>query len=354
MKFSVPVKPSTSSQVGMSFSLFPMLETDTMDRSRGSPTPWEGIFVALLIGIFVGIELNCSLSFGSNAKKNVAYNSEDSIVVSSPDQYSLAYEQSNGFFLRSISNHEWKLRQAAARNATFHRYVGHPRRHWEKPNLWYYNNYDPIFSCPFAKRVRGIGDGPKWTCDPHQLKRLAYSRKEANQPPCLLYSIGSNGNYQWEDGMYEETDGLCEIHVFDYSQNYTRRKNKDMNIYFHQWGLRGSGQLDRGGIWKTMPQIIRELGHESRTIDVLKIDCEGCEWDSFQDWIDLDIRQILIETHSLPQNKSLGLKFFDAFIQNHFAMFSKEVNPWGGGQHVEFSYIKLHPDFLGHTVQNIQ
>lgn len=151
--------------------------------------------------------------------------------------------------------------------------------------------------------------------------------------------------------MYEETDGLCEIHVFDFSQNYTRQKNADRNIHFHRWGLYGSGQATRGAVWKTLPQIMQALGHQGRTIDIFKVDCEGCEWDCFQDWIGLDIRQILIETHALPENKSLGLQFFDSFVQNNFVMFSKEVNPWGGGQYVEFSYIKLHPDFLAGAFQ---
>lgn len=152
--------------------------------------------------------------------------------------------------------------------------------------------------------------------------------------------------------MVQETDGLCEIHVFDYSQNYTRSKNSDLNIHFHQWGLQGS-DAPEDGAWKSIQQIMRALGHESRTIDILKIDCEGCEWESFRDWIGLDIRQILIETHSLPKNKTLGLQFFDSFVENHFAMLSKEVNPWGGGQYVEFSYIKLHPSFFGDIFQNV-
>ncbi len=356
-----------SPSISFSRTMPELYKIDRNRRAVGSTTTtythFEGLLMALLIGVLVGVELNCSFSLERTSEIDHAdhfslistWQRTRTHVSSSESEYnySLAYEQSNGFFFQSITNQEWKLRQQAVRNATFHRYVDHPRRHWEKPNLWYYNNYDPIFSCPMTKRVRGIGDGPKWTCDPHQLKRIAYARKEANAPPCLLYSIGSNGNYQWEDGMYEETDGLCEIHVFDYSQNYTRHKNSGRNIHFHQWGLHGTRKPQRGALWKTMPEIIAALGHQDRVIDILKIDCEGCEWDTFQDWIDLDIRQILIETHSLPQNKSLGLNFFDAFLQNHFVMFSKEVNPWGGGECVEFSYIKLQSNFFKDATENV-
>jgi hypothetical protein len=41
--------------------------------------------------------------------------------------------------------------------------------------------------------------------------------------------------------------------------------------------------------------------------------------------------------------------FFDAFTDNNFAMFSKDTNIFGGGIGVEFSYVKLHPDFWGST-----
>jgi hypothetical protein len=91
-------------------------------------------------------------------------------------------------------------------------------------------------------------------------------------------------------------------------------------------------------------------------IDIFKIDCESCEWANYKDWISADIRQILIENHGVPSpftgNKwhhesMLVSDFYDAFRDNHFAMFSKEVNVYGGGNCIEFSYIKLHPDFWG-------
>ena len=46
-----------------------------------------------------------------------------------------------------------------------------------------------------------------------------------------------------------------------------------------------------------------------------------------------DIRQILIETQGLPSPR------------DRKAMFSKEINPLGGGAAVEFGFVKLRPDF---------
>ena len=168
------------------------------------------------------------------------------------------------------------------------RYHGtNPARHYNNPALWYYNNYNPIFNCPFAKRVWGVGDGPKWVCDPHRLQVQAERRQAKGEagPHCLIYSVGSNGNYEFEDGMYQINGNACEIHIFDFSANYTRDKNSERNMHFHQIGLQGTQQNrqpSRGGVFMSFPQILKHLGHEGRTIDIFKIDCEGCEWDTYR------------------------------------------------------------------------
>jgi hypothetical protein len=81
------------------------------------------------------------------------------------------------------------------------------------------------------------------------------------------------------------------------------------------------------------------------------------------DWINTDIRQILIETHELPRVDkptvtSYGTlpamrasDYFDAFKQAGFVLFNKEVNSaWGEGKCVEWSYLKLHADFFGDSI----
>ncbi len=91
---------------------------------------------------------------------------------------------------------------------------------------------------------------------------------------------------------------------------------------------------------------------------------EGCEWHTYKDWIKEDIRQILIETHELPfphmvrPTEQFGPlpqmganEYFDAFEENGFVMFAKEINSpnWNGfvgGRCSEWSYIKMAPEFL--------
>jgi hypothetical protein len=84
---------------------------------------------------------------------------------------------------------------------------------------------------------------------------------------------------------------------------------------------------------------------------------------TYKDWINTDIRQILIETHELPWidkptvtmygtfPKMRASDYFDAFKQAGFVLFSKEANSaWGLGKCVEWSYLKLHTDFLGDSI----
>ena len=90
---------------------------------------------------------------------------------------------------------------------------------------------------------------------------------------------------------------------------------------------------------------MEKLGHTGYAIDILKIDCEFCEWFSYKDWLspNLDVRQLLLETHNLPtpvENPQSGKgghwfpastnvmpsQFFDAIEAAGFAMYSKEPN----------------------------
>jgi hypothetical protein len=219
----------------------------------------------------------------------------------------------------------------------------------------------PDFTCPYKRRVGGHGDGPKWTCSPHRL----LERKD-----CLIYSIGSEGDYLFEENVIRVLGSLhCEIHVFD-PGDYARiggdpEKN---NIHYHQWGLKSSydntysAEITKNALKGAAPAMMtfqetqKVLGHEGRTIEIFKINCEKCEWANYKDWISADIRQVLIQTHGVPSpvsgnqwyHKSMQVSdFFDAFTENNFAMFSKEVVPYSGGNCIEFGFVKLHSDFWG-------
>ena len=55
-------------------------------------------------------------------------------------------------------------------------------------------------------------------CDPHRIKKLAEARKlnDPNHPGCVIYSIGSNGDFSFEQGLQNEVgENVCEFHIID-------------------------------------------------------------------------------------------------------------------------------------------
>jgi Methyltransferase domain len=275
----------------------------------------------------------------------------------------LANYESFGYF-DDIDDTTWKRHQDRARNEPTYFNPQQPYQRTTEPALWLLSNVDPMFACPNIRRVGGRGDGPKWTCDPHRL---------AEKPDCLIYSVGSRGVYRFEDGIINilkantkqsdvstttENEWLpnCEIHVFDPNPSYGRANDPiKKNIHYHAIGLKSSYEpFDYGPFPKTFEflsfqDIQKRLGHENRRIDVFKIDCEGCEWLTYLDWLqpNVDIRQILMETHFIKGSAS---EFFDRFFDLGYLPYSKEANTHPQlkypGQLFEWGFIKLHPNFL--------
>lgn len=212
---------------------------------------------------------------------------------------------------------------------------------------------------------------------------------------CLVYSVGSNGDFRFEEGFQKRLPGACEIHTFDFT-NYAGRVPPGKNIFFHHWGLKPSYNETRNyklsrfpqnippnKPFKTFQETVKELGHEGRPIDVFKIDCEGCEWSTYKDWIGADLRQILVEVHMVP---AIAQDFFSdlqkagyvtyvsllswlvlrtwylhgmmyisttnrSFLVScfSFALFLQHKEPnieYGGGECVEYGMLKLSTEFV--------
>lgn len=282
-----------------------------------------------------------------------------SISPSHDSYYGLAKHESFGFF-DDIDYSTWQFHRERARGESMYIHPENPSDGLENPAIWLMHNVDPIFTCPNLRRVGGRGDGPKWVCDPHRLRTL---------PDCLVYSVGSGGLYLFEDGLVDlllksnstrqqrqKPYPNCEIHVFDPSPDYARQSDPETkNIHYHPWGISSSYEAGAGqqnGLdFLSFPATLEKLGHVGRRIDIFKIDCEGCEWFSFKDWLDpaVDIRQILIETHhDRGQQYATAVEFFDRFLDRGFAMFSKEINTLGTicDHFFEWSFVRLHPDFF--------
>jgi hypothetical protein len=185
-----------------------------------------------------------------------------------------------------------------------------------------------------------IGDGPKFICAPDTLQQ---------ERDCLVYSIGSNYDFQFEDGVRKHA-AHCEFHTFDGTMNLTNRALpadlEEKRIHFHNWNLGTTGGTSQQG-WtqKTIQEIVSELGHNGRTIHVFKIDCEGCEYGVLPQVIDmvesgqLVIDQIQVEIHGTDAARIQT--FFQRMRSAGYAIFHKERNHWGcnGYTCVEYSFL---------------
>ncbi|GFH50467.1 hypothetical protein CTEN210_06943 [Chaetoceros tenuissimus] len=279
------------------------------------------------------------------------------------EQYTLATKQSFGFF-DDITNENWKILRSIASSRQKHVipndektfFVGKEKKKAEGqrvPLAWFQSHYEPDFSCMFRKRVggNGLGDGPKWVCDPHRIIQQANKRKKKNNkiPGCLIYSIGSCGDFSFEISMQKMLGvETCEVHTFDID-DYSNKVPKNMNIFFHHWGIDSkTWQNEKGKSFKTIKETMQELNHfEMEAVDIFKIDCEGCEHSTYMEWLDEShpaLHQVLVEIHGKSAKEMSSL--LDSFLSAGYVMFSKEHNIQYPNLPIsEFSFLKLSKEF---------
>lgn len=213
---------------------------------------------------------------------------------------------------------------------------------------WWQIHYEPSFHCAFSERLGAIGEGGKWVCDPH---RIAERVKLGSQ--CLVYSIGSRGEFSFEKAVKKQISDQCEIHVFDPKEptSYQGGAETPKGMTYHTSPLGSSGEMVMGVRSKTMEQMVDDLGHRGRRIDLLKIDCEGCEWHTYKDWLTggTEPQQILVELHwkKLPEGGwRKAHEFYQFLFSQGYVVANKEPNTKGcSGDCIEYGFIKLDPAF---------
>mmetsp|Transcript_119960 Transcript_119960/g.231384 ORF Transcript_119960/g.231384 Transcript_119960/m.231384 type:complete len:358 (-) Transcript_119960:46-1119(-) len=198
-------------------------------------------------------------------------------------------------------------------------------------------HYEPSFSCMYKRRLGLQGEGGKWVCDPYKI-----TDQVAKGSGCLVYSVGSHGKFDFEKSVNKDISSGCEIHTIDMDDWKTYGIAPPEYVKYHKYTIGPPPNT-------TISSLVQKLGHAQRTIDLFKIDCEGCEWSTYKSWFGngVYIRQILVELHGghepLGQNAH---EFFKTLFDMGYVVFSKESNTLGcQGDCIEYGFVRLSPDF---------
>ncbi|CAI5503798.1 unnamed protein product [Closterium sp. Naga37s-1] len=127
------------------------------------------------------------------------------------------------------------------------------------------------YPCPMEERLGIWADGGKWICN----------MKSFMPEKPIIYSIGSNGEYTFE------RDIAARLHTrpftfdpfLDPAMEHTMMRLPFLS--FEAVGLAAKSTVEqwkaetKGKAFMTLEQVMRKHNHTH--IDVLKIDCEGCE-----------------------------------------------------------------------------
>jgi hypothetical protein len=188
--------------------------------------------------------------------------------------YNRARVESGGFF-KDLNSRQWALKHAIHCNESKidlqeGRVMSAKAKEFYRENEWndfFFGTFEPTFTCGFERKLGSRVDGGKWVCDPHRI-----STGKSN---CLVYSIGSNNQFDFEERIHQHLD--CTIHTFDPTVDGLNAE-KDVTT-FHKRGFTGTNQSSEN--YFTIGDVLDRLGHHNTTIDIFKIDCEGCEYSVF-------------------------------------------------------------------------
>ena len=114
-----------------------------------------------------------------------------------------------------------------------------------------------------------------------------------NEDKCIVYSLGSNNQWEFELDVLEKTP--CEVHTFDCTGRFSRYQvPQNPRLTFHHVCLTAyprdpsapPAKKNMVGKSWTLLEMQQKLGH--KRIDLLKIDVEGSEIGLFRSWPQLE------------------------------------------------------------------
>ena len=295
------------------------------------------------------------------------YGVEDGTDVTKPRRLIGEKKKSNSNSTSSLlsSPLDDELNELKLLHRRFHEKV----RHQEKLAESYYENQkkerdykNPLnvdamrvgsnYPCLYGANVIGLNtalsilDGHKYSCGLNAIK---------GSP--IIYSFGSDQRQDFELEILDLRPD-AKIFVFEIDPSLMVPVNQRKNIInYNNLGLgypnsvqrNDAGFIEHAGNLRNFSSIMNLFGHTY--VDLIKIDCEGCEWDFLEKEGDILSRvgQILIEVHSNVPEKVFNIhaknliSFVDEMEKHNMRLYHKEPNlsnPVGIKCCSEFSFIQ--------------
>jgi len=302
-------------------------------------------------------------------------------VDGSIKQNSLAKKESFGFF-DDIPNNMWKEKKTASKKAVKlqNKMITKTSDMLSESGAniderkWWEQNWLPNFSCDNKMFIGG-----KWICEPSRIIDLAdehrdvigrKKKRQRGRKECLIYVSGGNDvefGHQFSSfvearmaELHKDEPGvdlsICEIHIFNHFIDPALLANmvqQGKGIHIHPFGFRPENKESMGvagdgsaTAFKTFKETVKELGHTGKTLSILAIDCEGCEWDIYKEVLSSDVmtvQQVLFQMHGTP---FIANRFFVAMHNAGYAIFHREEV---GVSVYDYSFLKLAPSYFGST-----
>ncbi|KAJ3881925.1 methyltransferase domain-containing protein [Lentinula edodes] len=197
---------------------------------------------------------------------------------------------------------------------------------WPAYTVWDY--FPASFNCPHeVRRIGLLGDGGKWVCG---LSRLV------DKKDCVVYSVGINRESSFEGDLLINTN-YCRVWGYDSSVKGFAKQipaSERHRTTFHRYTLAG---VDRPAsesepAMYTLNTLMQMNEHQH--IDILKVDVEGWEFDTFTNLIKsfaeqdlpLPFGQLQLEIHVWDKKFDYFLKWWEGLEEVGLRPFWTEPN----------------------------
>ncbi len=312
------------------------------------------------------------------------------IVDGSTIQNSLAKKESFGLF-DDIPNSIWKEKKAESKKAVKlqNKMITKTSDMLSQSGAdideskWWEQNWLPNFSCDHEQLIGG-----KWICEPSRIIDLAddllppkriidpaddfdtapgrKKKRQRGRKECLIYISGGNDvEFGHQFSSYVEArmaelhkdevlfdSSVCEIHIFNHFIDPALLENmlqQVKGIHIHPFAFRPENKESMGvagdgsvTAFKTFKETVAELGHAGRSLSILAIDCEGCEWDIYKEVLSsgLTVQQVLFQMHGTPY---IANQFFADMYKAGYVIFHREKV---GESVYDYSFLRLAPSYF--------